>query len=295
MVCKNCAAPINPQSVGMPGGCNPMPLKARRTADAVIISGGGHRGGPALVRADNKHVVRLVYESFRRQEAPQTAGGRLPSRWASTVATAMIAVATDIGDKINRELRTIGANLIVTPQEDTLDVEMGGVNLKPPSDGAFLNEADLPKIRGTFWHNNIVGFSPMLPVTVKASRGNVERSGCHAAGNLFRKALHLRQGRVHYRCAHHASLVESFMRRWQWSPSCTSPADDSENVLLGERLAAKLNLKAGDTIESPGGNSPLPEFSLPVALKTIRSSHRSVSRSRLSANRARYAGSTSAR
>jgi high-affinity iron transporter len=37
VVCKNCAAPINPQSVGMPGGCNPVPLKAQVTADAVII------------------------------------------------------------------------------------------------------------------------------------------------------------------------------------------------------------------------------------------------------------------
>jgi high-affinity iron transporter len=37
VVCKNCAAPINPQSVGMPGGCNPVPLKAQFTSDAVII------------------------------------------------------------------------------------------------------------------------------------------------------------------------------------------------------------------------------------------------------------------
>jgi high-affinity iron transporter len=37
VVCKNCAAPINPQSVGMPGGCNPVPLRAQVTSDAVII------------------------------------------------------------------------------------------------------------------------------------------------------------------------------------------------------------------------------------------------------------------
>src|SRR3984957_10185918 len=37
VVCKNCAAPINPQSVGTPGGCNPIPLKASQTADSVII------------------------------------------------------------------------------------------------------------------------------------------------------------------------------------------------------------------------------------------------------------------
>jgi high-affinity iron transporter len=37
VVCKNCAAPIVPQSVGSTGGCNPIPLKATQTTDAVII------------------------------------------------------------------------------------------------------------------------------------------------------------------------------------------------------------------------------------------------------------------
>jgi high-affinity iron transporter len=37
VICKNCAAPVNPQSVGMPGGCNPVPLKAEVSADTVII------------------------------------------------------------------------------------------------------------------------------------------------------------------------------------------------------------------------------------------------------------------
>jgi high-affinity iron transporter len=37
VICKNCAAPINPQSVGTSGGCNPVPLKAVQTADAIII------------------------------------------------------------------------------------------------------------------------------------------------------------------------------------------------------------------------------------------------------------------
>jgi high-affinity iron transporter len=37
VVCKNCAAPINPQSVGAKGGCNPVPLKATQTSDSVII------------------------------------------------------------------------------------------------------------------------------------------------------------------------------------------------------------------------------------------------------------------
>lgn len=37
VVCKNCAAPINMQSVGSAGGCNPIPLKAVQTADSIVI------------------------------------------------------------------------------------------------------------------------------------------------------------------------------------------------------------------------------------------------------------------
>src|SRR2546428_10532453 len=115
--------------------------------------------------------VRMVYESFRRQKRRKLLAG-IAVTLGVTVATAMIAVATDIGDKINRELRSYGANLLVTPQEDTLDVEIGGVSLKPPSDGAFLNEADLPKIKSTFWRHNIVGFAPMLPANVNVGTAN---------------------------------------------------------------------------------------------------------------------------
>ena len=38
IVCKNCAAPINPQSVGQPGGCNPIPLHATDEGDSVVIN-----------------------------------------------------------------------------------------------------------------------------------------------------------------------------------------------------------------------------------------------------------------
>src|SRR6202521_1265135 len=131
--------------------------------------------------------VRLVCESFRRQKRRKLLAGAAITLGV-TVATAMIAVATDIGDKINRELRTIGANLLVTPQEDTLDVEIGGVNLKPPTDGAFLSEADLAKIKGTFWHNNITGLAPVLPVNVQLERDgkteNLTLLGTYVAKNI---------------------------------------------------------------------------------------------------------------
>jgi len=40
LICKNCAAPLNSQSVGQPGGCNPIPLRSTTAAggDSVVIS-----------------------------------------------------------------------------------------------------------------------------------------------------------------------------------------------------------------------------------------------------------------
>jgi putative ABC transport system permease protein len=191
---------------------------------------------------------RIVYESFRRQARRKLLAG-IAITLGVAVATAMIAVATDIGDKINRELRSYGANLVVTPQEDTLDVEVGGVNLKPPSDGAFLNEADLPKIRGTFWHHNIVGFSPMLPVTVKVGSSAKDVT---LLGTYFDKALHF--GKEDF-----TTGVRITNPWWKvscgdgkQSPNCTWPADDSQNVLLGERLAAQLGKQPGDSIDVSG-------------------------------------------
>ena len=37
LICKNCAAPINPQSVGQAGGCNPIPLEATQSGDSFVI------------------------------------------------------------------------------------------------------------------------------------------------------------------------------------------------------------------------------------------------------------------
>jgi putative ABC transport system permease protein len=204
---------------------------------------------------------RIVYESFRHQARRKLLAG-IAITLGVAVATAMIAVATDIGDKINRELRSYGANLVVTPQEDTLDVEVGGVNLKPPSDGAFLNESDLPKIRGTFWHNNIVGFSPMLPVTVKIGTGSGAED-VTLIGTYFNKPLHF--GKQDFttgvRITHPWWKVEGKCGdgalprpgRVEDSPAtCGWPNEDSQNILVGERLAAKLAKKPGDTLDVAG-------------------------------------------
>jgi putative ABC transport system permease protein len=179
--------------------------------------------------------LRLVYESFRRQKRRKLLAGAAIILGVG-VATAMIAVATDIGDKVNRELRTFGANLVVTPQEDTLDLQIAGVDLKAPSDGAYLDEGDLPKIHGMYWHNNIVGFAPVLPVVVNVGGA----TNVTLLGTYFSKDLSF--GREEFQTGVRAIYP------W-WKVSGAWPGDDSQDVLLGERLAAGLGRKTGDEID----------------------------------------------
>jgi putative ABC transport system permease protein len=185
--------------------------------------------------------IRLLYESFRRQKRRKLLAGAAVALGV-TVTTAMLGVATGIGDKINQELRATGSNLLVTPKDDTLDVEIGGISLKPPSDGAYLNEADLPKIKGMFWRNNIVGFSPMLPVSVELT-GARASAKAELVGTYFNRQL--RYGKDTF-----VTGVQT-THPW-WKVDGHFPSDDSADVLVGERFAQRFRIRPDDTVTIDG-------------------------------------------
>ena len=105
--------------------------------------------------------ARLVGESFvRNPRRILLAAAALAVGMA--VTTAALSVALDVGDRLAREFRSLGANLLVTPQSDSLPLQIGGVDYRPVDEGAYLNEADLGKLRTIFWRHNVLGFTPFL-------------------------------------------------------------------------------------------------------------------------------------
>ena len=106
---------------------------------------------------------RLVADSFsRRLTRKLVTAAALALGMA--VATAALSVSLDVGDRLAGEFRSLGANLLVTPQADSLPLEIGGVDYRPVHAGAYLPESDLGKLKMIFWRNNIVGFAPVLEV-----------------------------------------------------------------------------------------------------------------------------------
>ncbi|MBV8205743.1 MAG: ABC transporter permease [Acidobacteria bacterium] len=180
---------------------------------------------------------RLLLHSFVRQRRRKLLAC-IAITLGVGVATAMLAVATDVGDKMNHELRSFGANILVTPQDDSLDLNLGGTELKPPGDGGYLREGDLAKLKTIFWAHNIVGFAPMLE-----ARAALEPAGAgqefQIVGTWFSKRL------MAGKQADTEGAEKTFP--W-WKVSGQWPRDDRDEALAGARLAAQLHLQPGDRV-----------------------------------------------
>lgn len=182
--------------------------------------------------------LRLLYQSFRRQQRRKLLAG-IAVTLGVAVATAMMAVGVSVGDKINRELRSYGANIVVYPEDAALDVRIGDQQVKPASSGAYLKESELPKIKGIFWGHNILAFAPFL-----YAQAEVNGQSIPVAGTYFAKQLH-------FGTEEFTAGVEKLYPWWKVTGSW--PDDDrNQSVLLGAALADKLNKRIGEALDVSG-------------------------------------------
>jgi putative ABC transport system permease protein len=191
---------------------------------------------------------RLLLESFRRQKR-RKGMALLAITLGMSIATAMIAVGAGIGDKVSEELRSTGANIEVTPIEDTLDVNIGGVDWKPASEGAYITESDIPSIKGIFWGHNILGLAPFL-TDQRTFTKDGHSFPIEIIGTYFAQPLTF--GKETF-----STGVRSINRWWkvegEWPPDYAEwPQDRPPLVLVGSKLAAAHGLSAGDLMNVGG-------------------------------------------
>ena len=201
--------------------------------------------------------LRLVSDSFaRRPRHKLLTGAALALGMA--VATAALSVSLDVGDRLAREFRSLGANLVVTPKADSLPLEIGGVDYRPVNAGAYLPESDLPKLKTIFWRHNIMGFAPTLEVPVEAWTPSSKTGFTPAVvarttliGTWFDHAMAVSDG----------STVHTGVEKtnpW-WHVDGRWPNENASECVVGESLAKRSGAKIGDTlnINSPNWNVPL--------------------------------------
>jgi putative ABC transport system permease protein len=191
---------------------------------------------------------RIVSDSFTRKPRRKVLTAAALAL-GMAIATATLTVALDVGDRLAREFRSLGANLLVTPASDTLPLEIGGVDYRPVDAGAYLPEGDLGKLKAIFWRNNIMGFAPFLDVPVAISSvASAGSSNAQLIGTWYRHSVPVPDGSAF---TTGVSATDPWWRidgRWF--------SDGSDEAVAGGALAERLNLRAGtDVMINAGGHS----------------------------------------
>ena len=155
-----------------------------------------------------------------------------------SLATAMLNVMFDVGDKVNQELKAYGANLNIVPKGAALVNELYQLdNADTRAAIQYIKQDDLVKIKMIFWAYNIVDFAPYLTTQVTVNDKPVT-----LVGTWFNKHLTIPTG-------DEVDTGMLAMKSW-WSIEGNTMKDDNlQGVMVGETIAKQLNLKLGDSLE----------------------------------------------
>jgi putative ABC transport system permease protein len=168
----------------------------------------------------------------------------------ASLATAMLNVMLDVGDKVNQELKTYGANINVIPRGASLLDDLYGVSEGSGVSDKYINEEELGNIKTIFWAFNIVDFTPYLNTRVRVNGAGEE---VRLVGTWFNRHLDLPTGE---------SLDTGMrnMKNW-WAVHGSWINDDmSSAVMVGQSVANRYGIKSGDTLvlNGPAGRGSFP-------------------------------------
>ena len=187
--------------------------------------------------------VRMIAKAFIRQWKKMLLIA-FTIALGSSLATAMLSVMMDVGDKINQELKAYGANIKVVPKDMSVLNELydvGGENIT----GAYLKEEELGKIKTIFWAFNIVDYAPFI--TARASLDNGDE--VDVTGTWFNHHMDLPTGEA-------LDAGVASLRSWweikegEWIDE--QGKESSGLAMVGAALAKKEQISVGDVIHVRG-------------------------------------------
>ncbi|PWC18347.1 ABC transporter permease [Brenneria roseae subsp. roseae] len=186
---------------------------------------------------------RMLRQSWRRNVRRKSLAV-LTVFLAAGLISALLAVSIDIGDKMARELKSYGANILIEPAGQAALPALFGERSNPLDGQDFLDESELPNIKDIFWRNNIVGFAPLLS-------GDVEINGQPIAvlGTFFSQPVAV-PDEEDYRTGQIAvSPYWQVAGVWPQEPIAEGKPVDA---LAGKQLAQQNGWQTGDTLRLRG-------------------------------------------
>ena len=160
----------------------------------------------------------------------------------ASLATGMLNVMLDVGDKVNQELKTYGANIVVKPKDSSLLSDIYDVGEGEQLNASYLREDELGKLKTIFWAFNIVDFTPFLETNIVLPDGTTAKM----VGTWFNHHLDLPTGEQL-----DAGVVG--MRSW-WDITAGKWLDEKDEnalseIMVGTELAQQKGWQVGDQVK----------------------------------------------
>ena len=160
----------------------------------------------------------------------------------ASLATAMLNIMLDVGDKVNQELKAYGANITVVPKENSVLTDLYALDGQEETAAAHLKEDDLGKIKTIFWGFNILDFTPFVNTTVVLD----DETEVKLTGTWFNHHLALNTGEE-LDAGIHSLRSWWDVKNGQWLDE-QKEGTANGGAMVGTVLAERLGISSGDTL-----------------------------------------------
>ena len=160
----------------------------------------------------------------------------------ASMASALLTTSYSINEKLANEFRQFGANIVVLPRSDTIDVGLPGISLGSVTEQRYINESTLWNIKKIQnWSANVLGYAPFLYQVVSAEFSGQTRQVV-LTGTYFDHAVpEIKNGDG----SAWTTGLRSIAVYWEVRGNWVERDDDATGAMVGTTAAEKLNLKLG--------------------------------------------------
>jgi len=164
----------------------------------------------------------------------------------AAVVTALFTVSLGVGDQVGQEFAKYGANLMLQPQSNTIQIGLPGVSIGSVTEQKYMNESDLWMIKTIEHRANVLGFAPFLYQVVTVGDGPNAQQAI-LAGTYFNKTIQIPQPASPQDHSEFSTGIADISSWWKVTGNWITDQNDTTSAMVGSNVAQKLNLTVGDS------------------------------------------------
>jgi putative ABC transport system permease protein len=191
--------------------------------------------------------VQLLRKSILRRKS-RFAMGVASVLIGAAVVTALLTVSLGVGDQVGQEFTKYGANLILQPQSNTIEIGLPGVKMGSVTEQKYINESDLWMIKTIQYRANVLGFAPFLYQMVTVGDGPNAQEAV-MAGTYFNKTIQIIQPASPQDPSEFTTGIADVSAWWKVTGNWITDQNDTTSAMVGSNVAQKLNLTLGDSFK----------------------------------------------